>query len=1081
MAKFCPECARPTGLALTAATAPRFASPENYTPRYLAERILTSKGIIEGERKRVTVLFADMRGSMELLADRDPEEARKLLDPVLERMMEAVHRYEGTVNQVMGDGIMALFGAPLACEDHAVRACYAALRIQETVKGYAESVRRAEGIPIQIRIGLNSGEVVVRSIQSDLHMDYTAVGQTTHVAARMEQMALPGTILLSAETLALAEGYIEVSSLGPLPVKGLAALIEVYELTRATTVRSRFQATAARGLTRFVGRKSELEQLNQALERAWAGHGQVVAVVGEPGVGKSRLYWEFIHSHRAQSWLVLESSSVSYGKATNYLPILNLLRAYFSIEREDDPRKIREKVTGKLLSLDRQLEPSVSPILWLLDVRIEDESWERLDPPQRRQMILDGVKQLLLRESQVQPIMVLFEDLHWIDAESQALLESLVESLPRARILLLVNYRPEYSHGWGGKTYYRQLQIDPLPPENAEVLLDSLLGSDATLVPLKRLVIDRTDGNPFFIEESIRSLIETGIMLGERGAYRLTRVVQDLQVPATVQAMLAARIDRLDPEDKRLLQAAAVIGTEVPWTLLQAVTDEAEDRLRRRLAHLQTTEFLYETRLFPDLEYSFKHALTHEVAYDGLLQDRRLSLHAQIVRAVESLYPERLAEHVETLAHHALRGELYEKALHYLREAGLKAASRSALPNARVWFDQALGVLERLPENQATLEQGVDIRLELCAVLNLVDELRLAHERLREADALVKRLNDDRRSGHVHAFMTRIHMLFGEFEKALVTGTQALDSARRLGDLELRIFTTNLLGTVHYFRTEFKQAVELATDNLATLPADWIYKFFGAGTMASVSDRCLLIRSLAQLGRFSEAARYEGEAIRLAETTQHAYPVGLAYYSAGIHHLLKGDWAKARSLLEHGLAVFRAGNVAILLRATIATSAWVLAQLGDTNEALNRLQEGNQILKHFAASGHAAYSGWGYQSMGRACLLLGRLEEAGSLGARAVESDPSYTGFAAHALHLLGDVATHPDQFDAESGEAYYYKALALAEAKSMRPLVSHCHSGLGKLYLRMGRKKEAKEHLAKGMILYREMDMRFWQEQTEE
>ncbi|MBI3028432.1 MAG: AAA family ATPase, partial [Candidatus Rokubacteria bacterium] len=710
-AKFCPECARPA--AAGAATQGKFGSPEAYTPKHLAEKILTSKSALEGERKQVTVLFADLKGSMELLADRDPEEARKLLDPVLEHMMEAVHRYEGTVNQVMGDGIMALFGAPVASEDHAIRACYAALRMQETVKRFADNVRRAEGIPLQIRIGLNSGEVVVRSIGSDLRMDYTAVGQTTHVAARMEQMALPGSILLSADTLALAEGYVEVKPLGPLPVKGLEAPLEVYELTGAATVRSRFRAAAARGLTRFVGREGELDQLRQALERARVGHGQVVAVVGEPGVGKSRLYWEFSHSHRAQGWLVLESGSVSYGKATNYLPIIELLRAYFSIEHADDPRKIREKVTGKLLSLDRQVEPCVSPILWLLDVPVEDETWNRLDPPQRRQRILDGVKRLLLRESQVQPLMVLFEDLHWIDAETQALLESLVESLPTARLLLLVNYRPEYSHGWGSKTYYRQVQIDPLPPESAEALLDALLGSDATLAPFKRLVIERTEGNPFFIEESVRTLVETGVLAGERGAYRLTRAVQDFQLSATAQAMLAARIDRLTPEDKRLLQAAAVIGTDVPFELLQAVADEPEDRLRRGLAQLQATEFLYETRLFPDLEYTFRHALTHEVAYGSLLADRRRALHGQIVETMESLYPERLAEHVERLAHHAFGGEVWHKAVPYVRQAGAKAAARSAHREAVACLEQALVALQHLPESREKLGQAIDIRIDL--------------------------------------------------------------------------------------------------------------------------------------------------------------------------------------------------------------------------------------------------------------------------------------------------------------------------------------------------------------------------------
>jgi class 3 adenylate cyclase len=397
--KFCGGCAAP----LRSPSLPpeaRFTSPQAYTPKHLAEKILTSKSALEGERKQVTVLLADLKGSMELLADRDPEEARKLLDPVLERMIEGVHRYEGTVNQVMGDGIMALFGAPLAHEDHAVRACYAALRMQESVQRYAEEIHRTEGVPIQIRVGLNSGEVVVRSIGSDLHMDYTAVGQTTHVAGRMEQMAMPGTILVAAETLRLAEDYVQVRALGPRTVKGLEAPVEVSELVGASMVRSRLRVAAVRGLTRFVGRDAELDQLRQALERARAGHGQVVAVIGEAGVGKSRLYWEFTHSHRTQGWLIVESGSVSYGKASAYLPVADLLKAYFQIEAHDGARKIREKVTGKVLALDRTLEPSLSALLWLLDVPAEDARWERLEPSQRRQHTLDAVKRLLLRESQ---------------------------------------------------------------------------------------------------------------------------------------------------------------------------------------------------------------------------------------------------------------------------------------------------------------------------------------------------------------------------------------------------------------------------------------------------------------------------------------------------------------------------------------------------------------------------------------------------------------------------------------------------------------------------------------------------------
>jgi len=502
---------------------PQFSSPQLYTPRHLAEKILTSRSVLEGERKQVTVLFADLKGSMELLADRDPEEARKILDPVLERMMEAVHRYEGTVNQVMGDGIMALFGAPLAHEDHAVRACYAALDMQAAIRRWAEEARRSHGISVEIRVGLNSGEVVVRAIGSDLHMDYTAVGQTTHLAARMEQLANGGKSYLTADTLRLAEGYIEVNPLGPVPVKGLETPIEIYELTGAGPLRSRLHAAAARGLTRFVGREAEIEQLRQALGRAAAGHGQVVAIVGEPGVGKSRLIWEVTHSHRVHGWLALQAGALSYGKATSYLPAVDLLKGYFAIEDRDSPRVAREKVTGKLLTLDRALESDLPALLALLNAPSDDPQWARLDPPNRRRRTLDAVKRLLLRESQRQPLLVVVEDLHWIDGETQALLDGLVESLPAARLLLLVNYRPEYQHPWGSRTYYTQLRLDPLPPDSADELLGVLLGTDVSLDPLEGVLIARTEGNPFFLEETVRALVETGALSGERGAYRLAR------------------------------------------------------------------------------------------------------------------------------------------------------------------------------------------------------------------------------------------------------------------------------------------------------------------------------------------------------------------------------------------------------------------------------------------------------------------------------------------------------------------------------------------------------------------------------
>ena len=686
-------------------------------PSHIAEKILTSKAALEGERKQVTVLFADLKGSMELLADRDPEEARQLLDPVLERLMAAVHRYEGTVNQVMGDGIMALFGAPLAHEDHAVRACYAALAMQEAMRRYSAEVRRTHGVEVQIRVGLNSGEVVVRAIGNDLHMDYSAIGQTTHLAARMEQLATPGSIRLTAETLRLAEGLLQVTPLGPVPVKGLPEPVEVYELVGASALRRRLQAAAARGLTRFVGRQPELEALQQALTRAETGHGQVVAIVGEAGVGKSRLVYECLHAHRLQEWLVLESASVSYGKATPYFPVIDLLKRYVRVEEGDDLRTIRARVTGQVLTLDATLQEAIPALLSLLDAVPDDSPFLRLDPPQRRQRVLEALKRVLLRESQVQPLLLVFEDLHWIDAETQALLDTLVESLPTARLLLLVNYRPEYQHGWGSKTYYTQLRLDPLPPASADELLQALLGDDPSLAPLMRLLSERTEGNPFFLEESVRTLVETGVLVGAPGASRLAQPLTTIQMPATVQAVLAARIDRLSPEDKRLLQTAAVIGTEVPLPLLQAIADVPAEALHRGLSHVQAAEFLYETRLFPEHAYTFKHALTHEVAYSSLLQERRRVLHARIVEALERLTPDRLAEQVERLAHHALHGEVWDKALAYFRQAGEKAMARPAYREAVGSFEQALSALPHLPEQRATREQAIDLRLALRSAL----------------------------------------------------------------------------------------------------------------------------------------------------------------------------------------------------------------------------------------------------------------------------------------------------------------------------------------------------------------------------
>jgi class 3 adenylate cyclase/tetratricopeptide (TPR) repeat protein len=797
-------------------------APLAYTPPHLVEKIRTARPTLEGERKQVTVLFADLKDSTELIRGLDPEAAQQLLDPALHRMMDAVHRYEGTVNQVLGDGIMALFGAPIAHEDHAVRACYAALAMQAAMHSYTDEVRRTRGLELRMRVGLNSGEVVVRAIGNDLHMDYSAVGETTVLAARMEQMALPGTIRLTAETLRLAEGFIQVQSLGPVPVKGLVAPVEVFELAGASGIRRRLQAAAARGLTRFVGRQAELTALQQALARAEAGHGQVVALVGEAGVGKSRLVYECIRSHRTQGWLVLESSSVSYGKATAYLPVRDLLKAYCQIEERDEGRRIREKLTGKLLTLDDTLRLTLPVFLALLDVPVEDPTWQALDPPQRRQQTLEAVKRLLLRESQEQPLLLVFEDLHWIDTETQALLDSLVESLPTARLLLLVNYRPEYQHGWGSKTYYTQLRLDPLPPASANEFLQALMGDDLSLAPLKQLLIARTEGNPFFLEESVRALVETGVLAGAPGSYRLVQQLQGLQVPATVQAVLAARIDRLPPEEKRLLQTAAVVGTEVPLALLQAIAEASEAALHRGLAHLQAAEFLYETHLFPERAYTFKHALTHEVAYGGLLQERRRALHARLAEALEALTGDRLSEQGELLAHHALRGEVWAKALAYCRQAGEKSLARSAHREAVGYFEQALSALAHLPETRDTREQAIDLRLALRNALMPSGDFGRVLALLRETEALAAALDDPRRLGQVSLFLANYFYIMGAHDQAIAAGQRALALAIASGEVVLQALANYFLGFTYWLQGNYHRAVDYSRQTvLSPWPKNW--------------------------------------------------------------------------------------------------------------------------------------------------------------------------------------------------------------------------------------------------------------------
>jgi tetratricopeptide (TPR) repeat protein len=958
---------------------------------------------------------------------------------------------------------MALFGAPLAHEDHAVRACYAALRMHEAIRGYTEDVRRTHGAEVQIRVGINSGDVVVRSVGSDLRMDYTAVGQTTHLAARMEQLAPPGTTRLTAETLRLAEEFVQVRPLGPIPVKGLAAPVEVFELTGASAVRTRLQAARARGFSRFVGRDAEMDQIRQAAAQARQGRGQLVAVVGEAGVGKSRLFYEFTHSHHVlgtsgAGWRVLEASSVSYGKATPFQPLAELLRGYFRIDDRDDLRTARAKVTGTLLTLDRALEDAVPAVLWILDVLEPEDTFLGLEPPQRRRRAMESVKRALLRESQVQPLLLLLEDLHWIDTETQAVLDNLAESLGSAPILLAVNYRPEYRHGWGGKTYYRQLRIDPLPPESAEALLRALLGADPSTAPLAPLLIARTEGNPLFLEESVRTLVETGALAGEPGAYRLVRPATSIQMPATVQAILAARIDRLRPELKRLLQAAAVVGKDVPVALLSAVAEMADDALHSALGELQTAEMLYEARLFPDLEYTFKHALTHEVAYNGVLQERRRALHATILATLERLHADRLGEHAEVLAHHAVRAAIPDKAVRYLREAGVKAVARSANREAVEFFERALALLAELPETRETLSETLDLRIALGTPLIAVHGTSspLVEASYLIALELVERLDDATRRFPVLWGLWYFRYSRGDYGPAVEAGEQLLAIARQGNDQGRLLEAHHTLWPTLVSMGDAKRALPHIERGVALYDRErhGSYALLYGGHDPGVCCRYFLAMSQWALGYPEQALASAYEALRLAETLGHALTSVNALWFAMYVQYQRGDRPAAVANGERVLALIEAHGFSPW---TTDTTVLLHASRGGPHdvELLNALRR--QMVGAPASAWRRVLSGCILASLyGEAEAPEHGLEVLASLG------EPDDGGhYGSEIARLEGELRRRLAPHVPEDAARCFERALEMARRWDAKSFELRAATSLARLWRDQGRREDARRTLA--------------------
>jgi DNA-binding SARP family transcriptional activator/tetratricopeptide (TPR) repeat protein len=829
--------------------------------------------------------------------------------------------------------------------------------------------------------------------------------------------------------------------------------------------------------TPLFGRHAELKLLRQLLEEAIRGHGHSATVLGEAGIGKTRLVSTLAAEAVAQGCRVLVGHCHESDSILAFGPWVEACR---SGEVSTD-----EEILGALHPSRRSELTRLLPEARLVGLPPSSDSALPL---------FESVTQLIEQVAARQPLVLVLEDLHWADEMSLRLLAFVRRRLPALMALLVTTARDEELaeaslalrtvEELSRPPQAMPMMLSPLSRPDTALLVRALtrVGSNAqTMARIEEQIWAMSEGNPFVTVEVMHALDQDSWWDCDRE--RPGR----LSLPARGRDLVARRLDRLSARSQQAAAVAAVIGRRFDFTLLQAASGMDEPEAAEAIEEMVRHHVLQAV----GTQLDFAHDRIRAVAYGRLLLPRRRLLHRAVVEAlegvgarigntIEPLHRDRFDEQIEQLAHHAVRGELWDKAVHYLRQAGLKAAARSALQDARASFEQALGGLEALPESQSTLEQGFEIRLELRTALAQLGEVRQQLERLREAEALAEQLNDDRRRGRVWAVMTNNHSTLGELDEALASGARALEIAGRLGDLRLRIFTTAYLEAVHYFRGEYERAVELATDNLAALPADWVSEYLGHAAQASVFNRCWLILSLAQLGRFAEAARYEAEIMRLVEPTRHAFTIGSAHLAMGTLHLLKGDWARARSLSEQWIAVVRPGNVGLQLPWAVASSAWALAQCGEASEALGRLREGRELLDSQAARGIVSHHGWNYHSLGRACLLLGRLDEARSLGDHAMEFSPCHPGYAAHTLHLLGDIATHPDRFDADSGEAHYRRTLALAEELEMRPLVAHCQLGLGKLYRRVGKPQEAREHLSTATTMYREMDMRFWLEQAE-
>jgi class 3 adenylate cyclase/predicted ATPase len=1029
-------------------------SQEVSTPAVGVSASGTAEDVPEGERKLVTVLFADIKGSTELEENLDPEEARGLVDPALQLMIHAVQRYDGYVVQSTGDGVFALFGAPVAHEDHPQRALYAALRMQQELRRYSTRLREQGTGPLELRIGANTGEVVMRSIRTGgARAEYTPIGLTTNLASRMEALAPTGSIAVTEATQRLCEGYFTFRALGPARIKGLSEPVNVHEVTGIGALRTRLQRAAGRGLTKFVGREQEMAEMRRALEQVKNSHGQIVAAMGEAGLGKSRLFYEFKATSQ-NGCLVLETFSVSHGKASAYLPVIEFLNNYFEIEAEGDARKRREKVGGKVLMLDRRLEDTLPYMFALLGVEETTGALPQVDAHVRQRRTLEAIKRILLRESLNQPLLIVFEDLHWVDAETQALLDLLADAIANARVLLLVNYRPEYSHGWGSKGHYAQLRLDPLGQASADELLDALVGDDTDLRPLKSLIIEKTQGNPFFLEETVEVLFDEGALV-RNGRVKLTRPLNELRIPPTVQMILASRIDRLPPNEKELLQTLAVIGKEFPLRLVKQVTVKSDDDLERMLSNLQLSEFIYEQPALTDVEYTFKHALTLEVAYNSVLTERRRALHEQIGAAIESIYAERLDDHLAELAHQYRRAANPAKAVEYLRRGGEQAAAKGADSGAIAQLGAALELVAKLPDDRTNRLQEMRLRILIGPSLMAVKGLGSSETAVNYTRALelCHLAGDSSAAFEALSGLWTFHLVRAELREADALVQQLLASAHESKDDSHLAFANFAAGNIAFWCGRLETAAErLAQSIAACKPGQRSYQVF-------VDDPAVYSRAYAAWtqhcqGRPDQAVATVRDCMRVAHMQSHPRTLAMAIQFAGHLHLLRREpdavIEHCRTLTslarEHGFPFYRA------LAEILAGCAGI--QHGEGAEAVEGIRRG---IDAWQSLGSGLALPWFLGELAEGLRSIGRCDEALDVVSDALrQTEKSGERQFAAELHRIAGMVLLTQESPVEA-ESSFRRAREIARTQSARMWELRATASLARLLAKTNRRDEAR------------------------